>query len=264
MNIGILSKRTKMMTGKIKDYLENEGHNVSIFTLENLVINESLLNKDFYILKSKSLFFIYAGYYLKANNIRVIPDPHISFQQKNRIESYSLLKKLDFLVPNIYLGTPEMFRNQLQSKDFPLILKPIMGSGSRGVRIIESIEDLNNGNNKILYLEKYIEGIHYNVYFIDDVICTLVKAPLANEHTDMDKIKTPNDIKKLVKKWIYYFNGKVLFGHLDLIREYNSNRLFTVDVGTFPEFSQWQIDNISPVKTICDLILKQVRKYHNH
>ncbi len=264
MNIGILSKRTTMMTGKIKDYFENEGYNVSIFTLENLAINESLFNNDFYILKSKSLFFIYAGYYLEANDIPVIPDPHISFKQKNRIASHSLLKSIGFLAPDIYLGTLEIFKDRLQSKDFPLILKPIMGSGSRGVRIIESIEDLNNGNNKILYLEKYIEGIHLNVYFIDDVICTLVKAPLANEHTDMEKIKTPNDIKKLINKWKNYFNGKVLFGHLDLIREHNSNRLFTVDVGTFPEFSQWQIDNISPVKTICDLILKQVRKYHNH
>jgi hypothetical protein len=260
MNIGILSKRTKMMAGKIKDYFENEGHNVSILTLENLIINESMLNKDFYIQKSKSLFFLYAGYYLKANNIQVVPDPHISFKQKNRIESHSLLNNVGFLVPNIYLGTPEILRNELNPKDFPLILKPIMGSGSRGVRIIESIEDLKNGNNTILYLEKYIEGIHFNVYFIDDVICTLVKAPLANEHSDMEKITTPTDIKKLIKTWKNYFNGKVLFGHLDLIREHDSNRLFCVDVGSFPEFSQWQIDNISPVKTICDLILKQVKK----
>ena len=264
MNIGILSKRTKMMTGKIKDYLESKGHDVSIYTLENLIINESLLNKDFYIQKSKLLFFIYAGYYLDANDVQVIPDPHISFQQKNRIESHSLLKNVGFLVPNIYLGNTEMLRNKLQSKDFPLILKPIMGSGSRGVRIIESFEDLNNGNNKILYLEKYIEGIHFNVYFIDDVICTLVKAPLANEHTDMEKIKTPNDIKNLIKRWKSHFNGKVLFGHLDLIREHDSNRLFCVDVGSFPEFSQWQIDDIPPVKTICDLILKQVKNDHNH
>ncbi|MFX1594046.1 MAG: RimK family alpha-L-glutamate ligase [Promethearchaeota archaeon] len=263
MNIGILSKRTTMLTGRIKDYLENEGHNVSIYTLENLAINESLFNNDFYILKSKSLFFIYAGYYLEANDIPVIPDPHISFKQKNRIASHSLLKSVGFLAPDIYLGTLKVLKDQLESKDFPLILKPIMGSGSRGVKIIESIEELNNGNNKILYLEKYIEGIHYNVYFIDDVICTLVKAPLANEHTDMEKIKTPNDIKQLVEKWKNYLNGKVFLGHLDIVREHSSNKLYVVDPGSFPEFSNWKCSK-SPVEHICNLILKQVKKYHNH
>ena len=262
MKIGILSKRTTMMTGKIKEFFENKGHIVSIYTMENLVINESLFNSDFYILKSKSLFFIYAGYYLKANNIPVIPDPHISFKQKNRIESHSLLKSIGFLTPDIYLGTSETFRDRLQLEDFPLILKPIMGSGSRGVRIIESFEDLNNGNNKILYLEKYVEGIHYTVYFIDDNICTLVKAPLSNEHTDMEKIKTPNDIKLLIKKWKKYFDGKVLFGHLDIVREHISNKLYIVDPGSFPEFTNWKCEN-SPVEEICNLILKLVKEDHN-
>ena len=252
-----------MMTSKIKNFFENKGFNVTIFTMENLVINESLLKKDFYILKSKSLFFLYAGYYIKANNIPVIPDPHISFRQKNRIESHFLLKNVGLSVPDFYLGTPENFKDQLQSNELPLVLKPIMGSGSRGVRIIESIEDLNNETNNILYLEKYIEGVHYNVYFIDNDICTLIKAPLSNEHADMVKIETPNDIKKLVKKWKNYFNDQALFGHLDIVREHISNKLYVVDPGSFPEFSNWKCRS-SPTEKICNLILKQVRKYHNH
>lgn len=252
-----------MMTGKIKNFFENEGFNVTIFTMENLVINESLLKKDFYILKSKSLFFLYAGYYIKANNIPVIPDPHISFKLKNRIESHFLLKNVGLSVPDFYLGTPKNLKDQLQSNNFPLVLKPIMGSGSRGVRIIESIEDLNNETNNILYLEKYIEGVHYNVYFIENDVCTLVKAPLSNEHADMVKIDTPNDIKKLVKKWKNYHNGQALFGHLDIVREHISNELYVVDPGSFPEFSNWKCRS-SPPERICNLILKQVKKYHNH
>ena len=49
MNIGILSKRTTMFAGKIKRYYEDNGFNVKIYTLKNLTINESLLNKYFYI-----------------------------------------------------------------------------------------------------------------------------------------------------------------------------------------------------------------------
>ena len=264
MNIGILSKRETMLAGKLKNFLENKGFTVSIYTLENLIINETLLNNDFYILKSKSLFFLYAGFFLEANNIPVIPKPQISFIQKNRVQSHFLMKKIGLLAPDIYLGTANTFRNQLDLKDFPFILKPIMSSGSRGVRIIRSYEDLKSENNSILYLEKYIEGIHYNVYFIDNEICTLIKPPLANEHVDMKKIETPDDIKALIIKWKDFFKGDLLFGHLDIVRENTSNRIYTVDLGSFPEFSQWQIDNISPVEVICDLILKKFKELNKN
>ena len=54
MSIGILSKRKTMMAGNLKACLENKGFEVSIYTLENLVIDESLLNHEFFILKSNN------------------------------------------------------------------------------------------------------------------------------------------------------------------------------------------------------------------
>jgi len=263
MNIGILSKRTHMLTGDLKQYLENQGHKISIFTASNLCINRTLLDNDFYILKSKSLFFLYAGYFIESNNIPVIPDAQTSFKHKNRIEAHFLLKKAGLLVPDLYLGTYDTFRTQLQSKDFPLILKPIMGSGSRGVQLIDSIDDLNNDGDKIVYLENFIQGIHYNVYFIGDEVCTLIKPPLSHEHVDMDKIETPHDIKKIIKKWLKHLKGKSLFGHLDMVREHGSNKLYVIDPGSFPEFTNWK-NPTSPVEKICNLILKQVSKYHKY
>ncbi len=259
MNIGILSKRNTMMAGKLKECLENKGHTVSIYTLKNLIINYTLLKNDFCILKSKGLFFLYAGYFLEANNIPVIPKPQISFMQKNRIQSHFLMKRIGLLTPEIYLGTAETFRNQLDLNDFPFILKPIMGSGSKGVRIIRSYEDLKVENNAILYLENFIKGIHYNVYFIDNEICTLIKPPLSHEHVNMEKIETPDDIRNLIKKWKNYFTGDLLFGHLDIVREEASNKLYVVDPGSFPEFTNWKC-KISPVDSICKLILE---KYEN-
>jgi len=261
MKIGILSKRTTMFTDKLKNNLENRGFVVTIYTLENLVINENLLNNDFYILKSKNLFFLYAGYYLEANNIQVIPKPHVSFIQKNRIQSNFLIKKIGILTPEIYLGTVDTFRNELS--EYPYILKPIMGSGSKGVKIIRSVEDLEISIDKILYLEKYIKGVHYNVYFIGDSICTLIKPPLSNEHVDMKKIDTTDDIENLIKKWKSYFNGDVLFGHLDIVREEFSHKLYVVDPGSFPEFTNWKCDG-SPVEEVCNIILDQVEITRNH
>lgn len=259
MDVGILSKRKTMMAKKLKDCLESKGFTASIYTLENLIINETLLNKDFFILKSKSLFFLYAGYFLEANNIPVIPKPQISFLQKNRIQSHFLIKRIGLLTPEIYLGTADTFKNQLDLKYYPFILKPIMGSGSKGVRIIKTHKDLKSESNSILYLERYIKGIHYNVYFIDNEICTLIKPPLADEHVDMKKIETPDDISAVIKKWKNYFNGDLLFGHLDIVREDSSNKLYIVDPGSFPEFTNWKCKS-SPAESICNLIINEYEK----
>ncbi|MFX1373454.1 MAG: RimK family alpha-L-glutamate ligase [Promethearchaeota archaeon] len=256
MNIGILSKRTTMLTGKLKKCLENRGFNVSIYTLDNLVINQNLLNQDFYILKSKNLFFLYAGYFLEANGIPVIPKPDISFVQKHRIHSNLVMKKIGLTTPEIYLGTFDTFKKQFKLEDFPFILKPIMGSGSKGVKIIRSFKDLNSKDKAILYLEKFINGVHYNVYFIDNEICTLIKPPLSHEHVDMKLIETPDDIQNLIQKWRNYFNGDLLFGHLDIVREEFTNKLYVVDPGSFPEFTNWKC-KISPIENICNIILEK-------
>ncbi len=264
MKIGILSKRKIMLTGKIKQCLENKGHQVKIYTQKELNINSSLFDNDFYILKSKGLFYIYAGYFLEANNIPVFPNPRVSYLQKNRVHSHYLMKKYGLLRPDIFIGTQKTLKNKLEKEDFPLILKPIMGSGSKGVRMIKFYNDFTSENNEIIYLEKYVEGIHYNVYFIEDQICVLVKPPLSHEHVPMEKVETPNDIKDIIKKWRDNLNENALFGHFDIVRENKSNKLYTVDVGSFPEFSNWKIENISPVEKICELILQSMHKHINN
>ena len=108
-------------------------------------------------------------------------------------------------------------------------------------------------------MERFINGIHYNVYFIDDEICTLIKPPLSHEHVDMKLIETPDDIRNIINKWRNFFNGELMFGHLDIVREESNNKLYVVDPGSFPEFSNWKC-SISPVESICKLILE---KYEN-
>ncbi|MHA2038847.1 MAG: hypothetical protein ACW972_03965 [Promethearchaeota archaeon] len=259
MNIGILSKRTTKFAGRMKKYYENKGFKVSIYTLENLAINETLFSNDFYILKSKSLFFLYAGFFLNANNIPVIPNPQISFMQKNRLQSHFLIEKAGLLAPKFYYGTSETLSAKLDASCFPLILKPVVGSGSRGVKVISSLQNLQTEDKKILYLENFIKGIHYNVYFINDNICTLIKPPLSNEHVDMEYIKTPKDIEQVIKNWRMLLADNNLFGHLDIVRDESSKDLYVVDPGSFPEFTNWKCSG-SPVEEICNLILKQVEK----
>jgi glutathione synthase/RimK-type ligase-like ATP-grasp enzyme len=257
MKIGILSKRTGNFTGKIKNYLESNGHQVSIFTATNLCINESLLENDFYILKSKHMLYLFAGYFLEANKIPVIPDTILSYTHKDRIESYFAIKKTGLLVPSIYMGTPNTLKNQLQQSYFPLISKPIFGSGSKGVRVYNTIKDFDAHKDELFYLEKYIEGNHYIAYFIESDFCICEKKPLSNEHDEMKLIDSDDEIEEYLRKWKQKYN--LLFGHLDIVRENKTNRLYVVDAGTFPEFSNWKHE-IDPVSRVCDLILKKYQE----
>ncbi|MFX1448845.1 MAG: ATP-grasp domain-containing protein [Promethearchaeota archaeon] len=260
MKIGILSKRTGKFSGKIKKYLESNGHQVSIFTAANLSINKSLLVNDFYILKSKHLLYIYAGYYLKSNKVSVIPNTSISYIHKNRIESYFAIKKTGLLVPKVYMGSINTFKNQLRPSHVPLISKPIFGSGSNGVKIHNSIKDLNSNSEEPLYLENYIDGNHYLAYFIENEFCICEKKPFSNEHSKMKLIKSDEEIEEYLRKWKMQYN--LLFGHLDIVREKATNELYVVDAGTFPEFSNWK-HKTDPTAKICNLILqkyKEIRK----
>ncbi|MHA1458194.1 MAG: ATP-grasp domain-containing protein [Promethearchaeota archaeon] len=256
MKIGILSKRKGNFAGEIQKYLETRGHEVKIFTANNLVVNEMLLNRDFYILKSKHLLYLYAGYFLEANLIPVIPNTNISYIHKNRVESYFSMKNIGALCPKIFMGTFETLKNQLQESSFPLISKPMYGSGSRGVRVYKSLQDFNDLGENYLYLENFIKGTHYLAYFIENEICICEKKPHSNEHQDTELIDSDKEIENYLIKWKEKYN--LLFGHLDLVREDNTNKLYVVDAGTFPEFSNWKRDT-DPISKIGDLILKEYR-----
>jgi len=260
MKIGILSKRKGHFAGEIQKYLEIKGHKVKIFTANNLIVNEMLLNSDLYILKSKHLLYLYAGYFLEANKIQVIPNTNVSYVHKNRVESYFSMKKLGFLCPKIFMGTFKTLKSQLQESNFPLISKPMYGSGSKGVVVYNSLQDFNVPTENFLYLENFIKGTHYLAYFIENEICICKKRPLSNEHQETELIESDKEIENYLIKWKEKYN--LLFGHLDLVRETNTNKLYVVDAGTFPEFSNWKRDS-DPTSKICDLILKQYRVSKN-
>ncbi|MHA1466565.1 MAG: ATP-grasp domain-containing protein [Promethearchaeota archaeon] len=229
MKIGILSKRTTGFTGNMVKFLENNGHDPKIYLLEKFSIDESLFENDYYILKSKKLIYLYAGLYLKENNIPVYPDPELTYKHKNRIEAHFLIKKAGLLCPDYIYGSVKTLKERLKPIEYPLIVKPIMGSGSRGVKKIYNVEDFKEEKNKLLYMERYIKGTHYLVYFINDDICTVEKPPLSNEHVDMKEVPTTNEIRKVIEKWKNYYN--LFFGHLYIVIETSTNIIYVVDPG---------------------------------
>ena len=193
---------------------------------------------------------------MKDNNIPVFPDPELTYKHKNRIEAHFLIKKAGLLCPDYIYGSLETLKAQLKIGDYPLIVKPIMGSGSRGVKKINNIGDLEVKKNTILYLEKYIKGTHYLVYFMGEDICTLEKPPLSNEHVEMREVPSTIEIGEVIEQWKNYYN--LIIGHLDIVIEASTKNIYVVDPGTFPEFSNWKHDKELAPK-ICKLILEKFK-----
>jgi hypothetical protein len=190
------------------------------------------------------------------NKVPVLPDPIISYIHKHRIESYFSINSCGLNTPQIYLGTSRCLEKQLNPSIYPLILKPLMSSGSKGIKLIKKASNFTENENKVLYLEKYIEGTHYLAYFIGKDICVGEKQPLANEHSEIKHIKPEKDMTDAIKIWRDKYN--LLFGHLDMIREKSSGNLIVVDPGTFPEFSNWKLGE-DLAHSICSLLLDRYK-----
>jgi len=133
----------------------------------------------------------------------------------------------------------------------------LTGSGGEGIKVIDSIKNFNPEDKKIFFFEQFIEGTHYNVTFIGDEVCTCVKPPLCPNNKEMDMISTPKDIEETVLKWKRAHD--ILFGHLDIVREQETDKLYIVDPGAFPQFSSWKYDK-NPAPKICALILKRLKQ----
>jgi len=245
-----------MMAGRIKEILEERGHEVTIYTAKNLAINKSLFENDYYILKSKKLFYLYAAFFLEAHDIPIYPLPKLTFKHKNRMEAHFLIKKCGFLAPEYYFATLETLKNQLEEDDFPLIMKPTMGSGSIGIEVVNSIDEIKGEDSNLIYAEKYLKGTHYCVYWIEDEICALEKPPLANEHVEMNKVPLAKDIENIIKKWKKTYD--LPFGHLDLVREEATNDVYVVDPGNFPEFTNWKCEGDPNIKVV-DILLNKLK-----
>lgn len=238
MKIAVMTKKRWGFFEKFESILKGEGHTVEAIDLSNLVVDDRFLEYDLVVLKSKQLFFLYAGFYAKSHGIPVIPDPEICRKISNRIEFPFIARKARISTPDFYMGFPETLKRQLSEDYFPLVLKGIVGTGSKGVKMVGSMDELSFTGNRFLYLEEYIQGQHLLVFFIDEEITVFEKEPFVNEHHPVKVLPLDRDIKDTVGRWRN--ETGLRFGHLDLIRESGTGKMVLVDPGAFPQFLHWK------------------------
>ena len=95
------------------------------------------------------------------------------------------------------------------------------------------------------------------MYFINDEISVSEKPPLSTEHVKMKEVVPSEEMVNIIEKWKK--SHDIPFGHLDVVKEESTNKIYVVDPGIFPEFTNWKHDD-DPCPKICDIILNQINK----
>lgn len=93
----------------------------------------------------------------KINTSVMLPDAQVVVICENKVKLCEFLKDNGFSTPKLYLSTPS-------ASSFPLVKKPFIGRGSKGVTIVHNKEELNYKSEKDKYfLQEYIEGREYTI-----------------------------------------------------------------------------------------------------
>ncbi|MFO1303952.1 MAG: hypothetical protein U1F54_09485 [Burkholderiales bacterium] len=237
MKIAILTKRRTGLVEVLAACALRDGHEVALIGLADLEVDDRLAGYDLVIQKSKQLFFLYAGLHAKALGVRVVPDPETSRQVTNRIERPFLARRAGIATPRLWFGTPEAVRARLATAEYPVVRKPIVGSGSHGVQLVEGPSELPAASNRHLYLEACVRGRHLLVYFLGDDLRAFEKRPFVSGREPVQAVEPAGDVAELVRRWRDATG--LSFGHLDLVRDERTGGLVMVDAGPFPQFPHW-------------------------
>jgi carbamoyl-phosphate synthase large subunit len=106
----------------------------------------------------------------ELNNKLVVSPRKVYELTENKILCKAFIRNLDLLTPEQY------------PKTFPMIVKPIVGTGSKDTHKVSTPEELNFYLKKDMFYEEFIEGVEYTVDGVSDfdgkVVCCLPRIRL--------------------------------------------------------------------------------------
>ena len=108
------------------------------------------------------------------------PDKLLYYREKN--ETKKLLKTLGVRVPRNKVIRVDFMDADLEDYEFPLVIKPINGYGSKGIYVVHSLEEIrqhfkdvvkrSSGEKEEILVEEYSHGREYNMmtWVVDGVV----------------------------------------------------------------------------------------------
>lgn len=145
-------------------------------------------------------------------NCRLIGGPVNSIKiTQDKYRLYTLCKKLGLLTPKTWILNSALNESDL---NFPIIAKPSLGKGSRGIEVLDNIQSLhafvkfiNSQKYSELYvLQEYFDGQEYGFDIINNLngefvsILLRKKFVMKNGETDIAITKNPDTFEAIGKK----------------------------------------------------------------
>ena len=228
----ILARKETNFLIEMTSFLKELGEGVDSRYL-NAVIDRSVLDYDAVVIKSKLLPFLYGGFLAKAHGKQVIPHPMVAYRLRNRWEADLYLREMELNVPPAVMGYRTVLENRLEKGFFPAVMKPLMGSKGVGIVVIKELAQLETlPSDEVIYLQKMVEGDHYEIDFIEREIYMMEKEPMVHETLGLHTEVVPDIIKEIVHR--YREATGLLFGDMDIVV---GDETWIVDPGTFPPFN---------------------------
>lgn len=118
---------------------------------------------------------------------------------ENKVTCNAYLEDIGIKIPKMY------------PKEFPMVVKPIVGSGSKGVQIVNNKTELQFYNEKDTFTQEYIKGTEYTVDGISDLkgrmICALPRIRLETKGGLATKSQTVRnevlvDLTRKIANWM--------------------------------------------------------------
>ena len=277
MDVKILTKKHENFSKPLKEEFISRGLSASSI-VPDMFSNINIMDADLVILKSKTKSILRIAAVAWGQGMAVIPDPHTALVIRDRCLTLSFLAQKGLLTPARSVGNPKLLGQTLPESFFPAIQKPLMSSGSVGIKIYETLEEfrdsfstemkdkvdvplhyeIENHPNGLYYLEKLIEGEHYLSYFIGDKVKVHKKKPFASEKGVSAEVVDAPNVEKLTLA--YKKATGLLLGDLDLVIPYEKpDDIVIVDPGSFPSFMPWP----EAPKLVADEILGWYSKARN-
>lgn len=227
----ILSRGLTPFLESLTGSIEAAGNEVTHRYLEGL-LDRTVLDHDVILLKSRVLPFIYSGFLAQAHGKQVIPDPLMAYRVRNRWEAEMVMQEAGIRSPGAVMGYPKALLRALEDDFYPAVKKPLMGSKSRGVRIISSGPELEElPCEELVYLQRYVRGEHFQLDYLGDEIYMRPKSELGSDATGGPIKDVPPEIRDIIDKYRTFVGTPM--GDMDVVI---GDGIWVVDPGLFPGF----------------------------
>lgn len=187
-----------------------------------------VIDPEIYILSRYREVFKEQGITVMVSDERVLDICH------NKVNMNSFLKNHNILHPKTYIKLSEV-KQDISNKtiDFPLIVKPIKGSGSVKTNIAYSEDELAVYFSDGMMIQEAINGQEYGIDVLNDLggkpISCVIKKKISMRSGETDKALTVKD-KKIKELAIRLATNLKHIGNLDFDILVNENGIYVIDL----------------------------------